>query len=59
MPGTGREQSATSSSLEIHLLGNFRVLVDGEAVDERRFTPSQTQASNQAARASTKSSTSS
>jgi len=38
MPGTGREQSAAPSSLEIHLLGNFRAVVDGEAVDERRFT---------------------
>src|SRR5881396_2753545 len=38
MPGTGPEQSATTSSLEIHLLGHFRVVVDGEAVDERRFT---------------------
>src|SRR6266576_5187043 len=38
MPGTGPEQSATSSSLEIHLLGHFRMLVDGQAVDERSFT---------------------
>src|SRR6267378_2932669 len=38
MPGTGPEQSAASSSLEIHLLGHFRVVVDGQAVDERRFT---------------------
>src|SRR5882724_7580751 len=38
MPGTGPEQSATSSSLEIRLLGYFRVVVDGQTVDERRFT---------------------
>ena len=38
MPGTGPEQSATSSSLEIYLLGHFRMLVDGQAVDERSFT---------------------
>jgi DNA-binding SARP family transcriptional activator len=38
MPGTGPEQSATPSSLEIHLLGHFRLLVDGQAVDERSFT---------------------
>src|ERR1700730_19448602 len=26
------------SSLEIHLLGPFRLIVDGQALDERRFT---------------------
>src|SRR5882762_1686773 len=38
MPGTGPDESAASPSLEIHLLGHFRVVVDGQAVDERRFT---------------------
>src|SRR5437660_7532853 len=38
MPGTGPEQSATTSSVEIHLMGHFRVVVDGQVVDERRFT---------------------
>src|SRR5258706_3220200 len=38
MPRTVQEQSATPSALEIHLLGPFRIIVDGTTVEERRFT---------------------
>jgi DNA-binding SARP family transcriptional activator/TolB-like protein len=31
-------RAVAASSLEIHLLGPFRLIVDGQALDERRFT---------------------
>src|SRR5882762_2017411 len=31
-------QSTRPSSIEIHLLGPFRIIVDGTTVDERQFT---------------------
>src|SRR6266550_5366297 len=33
-----RKNASTPSTLEIHLLGPFRILVDGQAIDERQFT---------------------
>jgi len=33
-----RKNASTPSTLEIHLLGPFRILVDGQAIDERHFT---------------------
>ncbi|MEP6912276.1 MAG: hypothetical protein ABI923_05955 [bacterium] len=33
-----RKNASTPSTLEIHLLGPFRVLVGGQTVEERRFT---------------------
>src|SRR5436853_3780934 len=38
MSKTEREKPATPSALEIHLLGPFRVRVDGLEVEERHFT---------------------
>src|SRR5215213_1599717 len=38
MPKAGREEPAAPSSLEIRLLGPFRVAVDGRAVEERRWS---------------------
>ena len=38
MSSTEQEKIAAPSSLEIRLLGPFRVAVDGRAVDERHFT---------------------
>src|SRR5919199_804759 len=38
MTKPGREKSAAPLSLEIHLLGPFRVAVDGRAVEERRWS---------------------
>src|ERR1700730_3718708 len=33
-----RKNASTPSTLQIHLLGPFRVLVDGQAVEARQFT---------------------
>src|SRR6266550_1082204 len=33
-----RKNASTPSTLEIHLLGPFRIFVDGQAIDERQFT---------------------
>ena len=33
-----RKNASTPSTLDIHLLGPFRVLVDGQAIEERQFT---------------------
>src|SRR2546423_5635012 len=38
MPKAGREKSAAPSSLEIQLLGPFRVAVDGRVVEERHWS---------------------
>src|SRR5580765_4418237 len=33
-----RKNASTPTTLEIYLLGPFRILVDGQAIDERQFT---------------------
>ena len=38
MSKAGREESAAPSSLEVHLLGPFRVRVDGRLVEERHWS---------------------
>src|SRR2546423_4231992 len=38
MSKTEQEKPATTSSLELHLLGPFRVAVDGRTIEERHFT---------------------